>query len=371
MRRTYKYKSIINKTTEASALHWIELCRSLYNLCLEQRIDAYKQDKRNVSRYRQQNDLPALRKAFPEYEGIDAQCLQDVVLRLDRAYQGFFRRVKIKGEKAGFPRFKSKDRYDSFTLNQNSWKLDGKYLDIRNVGRFKLFLSRHIEGDIKAITIKRTLMNKWFVSFSCDNVPKRKFPETNKEVGIDVGIKSFCVDSDSNCVKNPKYFRKSERELRKRSRRLCRRKKGSNRRKKARLLVARVHEKVENQRKDFLHKVANYYIKNYKDIYVENLEVKSMLKNKYLSKSIADAGWDLFFSMLNYKAEEAGRKVIKVNPKGTSQLCSNCGENVPKTLAVRIHKCPHCGLELDRDLNASLNILNRGQADLSIHNVSQ
>lgn len=280
--------------------------------------------------------------------------------RLDKAYKAFFRRVK-SGEKAGFPRFKSRNRYDSFTLKQSGWKLEGKYLYITNIGGFKLFLSRPIEGNIKTVTVRKSSAGQWFVAFSCDNVPEKEYPVATSEIGLDVGIKSFCVDSDGNQIQNPQYLRQSERILRRRQRALSRKQKGSNRRSKSRILVAKAHEKVSNQRKDFLHKVANHYIEAFKTIYVEDLNIKGMVRNKHLAKSISDAGWGMFFNLLAYKAAEAGRTVVKVPPHNTSQICSSCGEKVPKSLAVRIHRCPFCNLVLDRDLNASRNILTVGQ----------
>jgi putative transposase len=188
------------------------------------------------------------------------------------------------------------------------------------------------------------------------------FPETTKEVGIDVGSRSFCTDSDGVIITNPKYLKQAQAELRVRQRRLSRRVKGSNRRKKARLLVAKAHERVVNQRRDFLHKTANYYIKNYKTICVEDLDIRAMGRdNKYANKSIADAGWGEFFTMLTYKAEEAGRTVVRVEPKGTSESCSRCQVSVPKSISKRIHRCPNCGLKMNRDLNAAHNILRVGQ----------
>jgi len=278
MRKTFKYRLLDNRGSFGRADNWLNLCRNLYNCALEERITAYKQNRIVVSSYSQINELPELKVAFPEYRVVDAQVLQDVLERLDRAYKAFFRRVK-NGEKAGFPRFKGKDRYDSFTLKQHSWKLDGRYLSIRNVGRFKLRLSRLIEGNIKTVTIRREATGKWYACFSCDKVPEIRLPYSDKAIGLDVGIKSFLVDSEGNRVDNPQYFRQSERLLRVRQRTLSRRVKGSNSRKDARLLVAKAHEKVKNQRNDFLHKLANHYIKNYGTICVEDLNIKGMVRN--------------------------------------------------------------------------------------------
>ena len=235
-------------------------------------------------------------------------------------------------------------------------------MHLTNIGRLKLFLSRPIEGKIKTVTIKRNSTGKWFVSFSCDEVQPKSFPVTGAGIGIDVGIKSFAVDSEGKITENPKFLKRSLAKLRAKQRTLSRRHKGSHRRRLARLAVARLHEKISNQRKDFLHKVANHYIRNYKYIAVEDLNISGMIRNKHLSRSIADSSWGQFFSLLSYKAEEAGRVLVKVNPKGTSQRCSGCGETVPKKLSERIHCCQNCGLVLDRDENAAINIHRLGQS---------
>lgn len=361
MRKTFLYRAKIDRQTESNCNHWLNICQEIYNSALNQRINIYKKIKNSVSSWDQMKQLPSIKKDFPDVKTVNAQTLQDVLERLDKAYKAFFRRLK-SGEKAGFPRFKNRSSYNSFTLTQTGYTLDGRYLYIRNVGRFKLFFSRPIEGRIKTVTIRCMPTGKWFVAFSCDNVPAKQFPQTDKEIGIDVGIKSFCVDSEGGQVANPKYLANAEKQLRRRYRKLSRRKKGSMRRNKIRILVAKSHEQITNQRNDFLHKVSNKYINDFQTIYIEDLKIKNMIKNRHLSKSISDCSWGIFFRFLSYKAENAGRKVIKVNPSGTSQRCSTCGERVPKSLSVRIHSCPFCGLKIDRDFNASLNILQDGQS---------
>lgn len=361
MRKSFLFRAIINNQTEDNCNRWLDICHDVYNSALNQRIDRFKETGKSLSCYDQSKQLPSIKKKFPEIKTVNSQTLQDVLERLDKTYKAFFRRVK-NGENPGFPRYKNSNSYNSFTLKQTGYKLEGRYLYITNVGRFKLFLSRPIEGIIKTVTIRRMPTGKWFVAFSCDNVPAKQFPNTNKEVGIDVGIKSFCVDSEGGIVDNPKFLRESEKLLRRRYRKLSRRKKGSKRRNKARILVAIAHEKIVNQRKNFLHKVANKYIENFQTIYIEDLKIQNMVKNRHLSKSISDSSWGTFFQFLSYKVENTGRKVVKVNPNGTSQRCSQCGEKVQKSLAVRIHCCPSCGLKIDRDLNASINLLHDGQS---------
>lgn len=359
MRKTYKFKAKISKTTAEHANHWLWKCQQLYNTALEQRITAYKRCGITLSPVDQKNELKEFKEAFPEFKQVGSQVLQDVIERLGKAFDGFFRRLK-KSEKAGFPRFRSASRYDSFTLKQAGWSLDGRYLKVKNVGIFKLYLSRPIEGKIKTITIRRDAYGDWWVCFSCDQVPEKASKPTEEEVGADVGLESFLTDSNGNKIENPRYYRKLQKKLRRKQRKVSRRKKGSKRRGKAVKVLAKTHRQVVNMRLDFLHKVANQYIEKYKVIVLENLTVKNMVKNRHLSKSISDASWSTFVNLLLYKAEEAGRTVILVDPKGTSQECSGCGEIVHKTLAVRIHDCPHCGLQIDRDVNAARNILKRG-----------
>ena len=362
MRKTFQYKARISKSTERKCFEWLYLCRTLYSLCLEQRILCWKQWRKSFTAVDQKNELPELKKQFPEFKQVGSQVLQDVVERLDKAFKAFFRRLKA-GETPGFPRFKGFDRYQSFTLKQAGWKLQGRNLYITGLGRFKLFLSRPIEGVIKTITVSHTSTGAWMVSFSCDDVTPKVFPAPVKEeVGIDVGIKSFLTDSEGAVVENPKHFKKSEKRLRRRQRKLSRAQAGSSNRKEAKHQVAKVHEKIVNQRKDFCFKTALLYVTVYQTIYIEALKINNMVRNGHLSKAISDASWGIFFNALTCKAAEAGRSVVAVNPRNTSQLCSGCGVLVPKKLSVRNHVCPSCGLTLDRDENAARNIVQLGRA---------
>lgn len=362
MKKTFKYRLLAGEGTFGKAESWLELCRHLYNAGLEQRIVAYHQNKGHISCYDQINQLPELKVAFPGYSEVGSQVLQEVLERLDKAYKGFFRRVKV-GDKAGFPRFKGRDRYDSFTLKQAGWKIDGRYLTIRNVGKFKLRLSRLIEGEIKTITIRREASNRWYACFSCDKVPEKRLPESDRIVGIDVGIKSFLVDSEGGKIDNPQYFRQSEGLLRRRQRALFRRTKGSNGRRTAKVLVARAHDKVRNQRRDFLHKAANHYIKNYGTLVFEDLNIRGMVRNHNLAKSISDSCWGTFYGLCAYKAEEAGRRIIRIPRfEPSSKTCSECGAiNQELKLSDRQWVCKSCGTLHDRDYNAAKNISRVGQ----------
>jgi len=358
MRKTFVYKAKISKTTEHNALNWLYLCRTLYNLCLEQRKMIWQRDRKSIHCYAQQKDLTELKQEFPEFKKVSCGTLQEVTERVQRSYDLFYSNLKSNPKSAGLPRFRGRDRYDSFTLKNTGWKLDGRYLKIKNVGTFKLFLSRPIEGDIKQITVKRDSCGDWFVFFSCNNVPKPEYKQFQKDsVGIDVGISSFLTDSEGNKVSNPRFFVNSQKASRRKNRKLSRRKKGSANRIKAKKLVAKQHRKVKRQRLDFLFKTAKKYIDKYALIVIENIKISNMLKNKCLSKSILDSSWFKFKEILIFKAEEAGRLVELVNPAYTSQDCSRCGTRIKKDLSERIHDCKSCGLVLDRDHNAAINIL--------------
>jgi putative transposase len=315
----------------------------------------------SVSCYAQMAELPDIKESLPEYKEVGSQVLQETLARLDLAFKAFFRRIK-RNEKPGFPRFKSKNRYDSFTLKNTGWHLDGRYLWVHNVGRIKMNLSREIQGSIKTITIRRSSTGKWYACFACDNIPEKKLEPNDKVVGLDMGIASYLTDSEGNHVENPKWLKESQSDLRRKQRRLSRRVKGSKRRAKARILVAKAHEKVSNQRLDFQHKLANQYIKNYGTIVIEDLGIQNMVQNHHLAKSISDCAWGQFFQLLKYKAEEAGREIIEsYRFKPTSKACSNCGAiNKKLKLSDRQWVCQECGTLHERDENAAKNIRQSG-----------
>ena len=360
--KTYTYKLVPTEEQERVLLRTKSLCNWLYNTALEQRITAWKSQRISVTRFQQEAELPEIKAAFPEFNEVHSQVLQDVLARLDKTYQAFFRRVKT-GEKAGFPRFKGSNRYHSFTYKQygNGARLDNGCLVLSKIGRVKVVWSRPLAGTPKTVTISEEA-DGWYVSFSCAGVPCPALPMTGQETGIDVGLQSFLTTSDGEHVENPRHYRKAERKLRKCHQRVSRRKKGSQRRKKAVKLLAKAHQAVRRQRLDFHFKTANGLIKQFDTLYHETVQVANMVKNRHLSKSISDAGWSQFLSILTFKAACAGREVIAVPARYTSQDYSGCGERVPKSLSVRTHVCPACGLVLDRDENAARNIQWAGQA---------
>lgn len=298
------------------------------------------------------------KERLPFLREIHSQVLQDVLFRVGKAFHNFFRRIKEKKGKAGYPRFKGEGRYDSITYPQQpGFQITPQGLKLSKIGTIKIKMHRPIQGTIKTCTIKREV-DRWYACFSVEYEPVQKSIPT-KAVGIDVGIRFFAVFSTGEAIENPKYLCKSEKKLAKRQRELSLKKKGSANRKKARLIVAKLHRKVRNQRSDFHHKLSRKIVDTYGFIAVEDLNIKGMLKNHCLAKSISDTGWRQFLNYLTYKAVEAGCKIEKVAPNYTSINCSVCGERVSKTLADRIHCCPFCKTVLDRDYNAAINILGR------------
>ncbi len=363
-RKTFKYRLYPTLAQERALETVVWRCRTLYNVALEQRKAWWGRGQgKSASYYQQKAELPDLKVACPEYAEINAQVLQDVILRVERAYQAFFRRLK-DGETPGYPRFQGRNRYHSFTYPQygGGVVLDGGVLSLSKIGRIPLRLHRPLAGTPKAVTISREA-DGWYACLSCADVPTEPLPQTGRETGIDVGLKVFLVTADGSVVtENPRHYRKAEKQLVKAQKCVSRRTKGSNRRKKAVKLLGKAHQTVQRQRRDFHHKTALALLRAYDTIYLEDLRVANLVWNRHLAKSISDAGWAQFRSILEAKAACAGRQVFAVPPQYTSQDCSGCGTRVPKSLSVRTHICPSCGLVLDRDENAARNILWAGQA---------
>lgn len=366
MNLTYKYRLYPTKSQIVFLEGELKEACSLYNAALEERIGAWKVCRKSISYYDQAEQLPAMRK-----DGCltltNAQCSQEVLHRVDKAFKAFFRRVK-RGERPGYPRFKSRHRYDSLTHPQygkGCKLLDNGKLRVQGAGHIKIKLHRPIEGKIKTVTIKRSA-SRWFVCFSVEYAPK-PLPVNNRKVGIDLGLTSFIATSDGSHVIIPKYFKDSEAKLRRAQRKVARRHKGSNRRRKALVLLQKTHAHVKNQRADAHHKVSYEVVKAYGFIAVEDLNIRS-LASGMLAKSVANAGWGQFLQFLSYKAESAGRVLVRVDPRGTSQTCV-CGNSVPKSLGDRWHSCSHCGLSENRDTVSAMIILQRAWTKPSSVNV--
>lgn len=355
MRKTFKYRLRINQRFVAEAERWLGVCCDLYNAGLQERRDAFRVQRKSISYYEQQAQLREIRADHEDLRNMSQGVQVDALRRLDKSFKAFFRRLKT-GQKPGYPRFRSKRRCDSLTFPRmrDGFKIEGDKITFSKLGSVRMRLHRPIQGKIKTATIRRQV-DGWYVAFSCE-VESIPLPAIGAQVGIDVGLLHFATLSTGQHIPNPRYLRLAEPSLKKAQRRVSRSMlKGANRRNAVRLLSLR-HLKVKRQRVVFAHSIANDIVRRFDLIAVEDLNVQGMVKNRYLSKSISDAAWSTFTSILTYKAENAGRVLVKVNPAFTSQTCSECGARQKLKPSQRRYVCG-CGLDLDRDVNAARNIL--------------
>ena len=363
MRKTFKYRLLPTRAqVDLLTGQLTEACR-LYNAALQERRDAWRINRESVNHYTQANQLKEIRAAG-DLKLANFSACQDVLRRVDKTFKAFFRRVKERKGKAGFPRFKSHTRFDSITFpsHGDGCKLTDSKLRLQGVGLIKVRLHRAVGETIKTVTVKREA-ERWYVCFSVECEAK-SLPANSESVGVDVGLSAFATLSDGTEVENPRHYRTAQAKLRRAQRKVARRKKGSHRRRKAVLLLQKTHAHVRNQRADFHHKISHWLVANYGTIVVEDLNVKG-LAGGMLAKSVSDAGWWMFLGKIAYKAANAGRQFFRVSPSGTTQLCSGCGSHVPKDLSQRVHSCS-CGLELGRDHNAALNTLRLGLSRQSV-----
>ncbi len=381
MNKAYKYRIYPTKGQQRLLNQMLEECRWLYNRTLGYRKDAYEQEQRTADWYETKRLIPVYKKTVrPTLSKVYSQVLQNVTERVDLAFKAYARRLK-SGETPGFPRFKGYGRYDSMTYAQSGFKVDGEWLDLSKVGRLWMVLHRPIEmrvrrgnpssadtrGKIKTLTIRRSSTNKWYVCFSCKVEPNYLTP-TDKVVGIDVGLESFATLSTGEQIANPRFFRTELHELASVQRRLSKEEKGTPARRKRRKPVSRVHERIRWKREDFAQKLSRRLVNEFGIIAFEDLNILAMIKNQRLAKSIGDAAWNQLVQLTTFKAEEAGRRVVLVDPRNTSKMCSRCGVLVEKKLSDRMHHCV-CGLSINRDLNASFNVLRLGLQLIGIQSV--
>ncbi|HZU00157.1 MAG TPA: transposase [Ktedonobacteraceae bacterium] len=380
--KAYKFRLSPTKK-QVGKLEWmLRRCKELYNAALQERRDAYQMCGISVSYRMQADQLPAIKKLREEYSDIHSQVLQDVLKRLDKAFQAFFRRV-MNGEKPGYPRFKSGDRYHSVTYPQGGFEIiHGKTLHLSKIGHIKIKVHREMKGKIKTCTIKKE-GEQWYAVLTCEykHNPATTFHPSEEETGVDLGIKYFAMLSNGDSIPNPHHYRMEEEKIAAAHQKIHRRKKGSHRRHRAKKELSCLYRKVRNRRRDFHHKESRKLVKQYRVIVFEDLQIVNMTATpkpeqdettgKYLpngaavkaglNKSILDAGWGSFVRLCTSKAAEAGGTVVKVPPHNTSQICHRCGTIVPKNLSERWHSCSTCGEELDRDHNSALEVLHRYQ----------
>lgn len=361
---SYKFRIYSSKTAEAKLNEQLELCRWLYNKLLEE-VNKARKEGRKITWENTQALIVKLKQEKPELKNVYSKVLQMVNYQLWSNIKAL-NELRKKEKKVGWLRYKtSPNSFKTLNFNQSGFKIyfERRKLILSKVGEIPIKLHRPIEGNIKGVIIKRTKTGKWFAIVQAE-VDEKPLPPTGRAVGIDVGVKHFCVDSDGIAFENPKFIDKTLEKIKRVQKQLSRKQKGSRRREKVRLRLAKLYEKLENQRLDFLHKLSCYYVRNYDVICVEDLEVKEMVgngKSSALNRHILDSAWSKFLLLLAYKAERAGRRVVSVKPTNTSKRCAKCS-NIVKDLKLsdRLFVCPNCGWEADRDLNASLNILDVG-----------
>jgi putative transposase len=384
VRTSYQYRLKPTAWQAKKIDNTLDMLRYQYNYQLAQRFDWYEQNRCSIdrcslvvchipelrdkpNRFSQQATLTQLKKDRPWYKSIHSQVLQEVPKKVEIAFDRWLK-GDANGKHSGKPRFKGKGQYKTFTYPQFKREhLNNEKITLSKIGIVKVIVHRQVPDgfDIKTVAVTKKA-DGYYVTLSLEDktVPTIKPDfDVNNIVGIDVGLIDFIVTSNDERITAPKFLRKAERKLKSAQRRVSRRKKGSNRRKKAIVKLGKQHKKVADTRKDFHFKTANNLLKKYDVIAVEKLNIKGLAKSR-LAKSVNDAGWGQFISILTVKAENAGLKVVAVNPNGTSLECSSCGNKVKKSLSQRIHNCPNCKVSLCRDLNAGINIKNRGTHDL-------
>jgi len=358
-RRMFRYRLYPSKPQTEILEEQLELCRLTYNSLLDYCNQQYKEKGLIPAQFDLNNLLISIKRLRPELSRVYAQVLQNIAKRIKDGYTNFYARRRA-GLKAGLPRFKKYGRYKSITYPQFGFKIEGTKLNLSKIGDVRIRQHREPPEQIKTLTVKRMPSGKWYACFSCI-VEAQPNEKPFEDVGIDMGLNSYAVLSNGTIIENPRLYRKSEKRLAHLQRGMSRKERGSRNCVKAKARIARRHEKIVNRRTDFLHKASRKIADTYETVYVEDLKITNMVRNHCLAKSISDAGWGRFIGMIAYKEEESGGQLIKVNPRNTTQMCSRCGEKVEKSLSDRIHKCPNCGLIMDRDHNAALNILVRGR----------
>ncbi len=359
LKKTYKYRAYPSQSQKSTLNRQMYLSKQLYNLLLEQSQKYFKETGKTFTKYDMNKWITKLKKKNPEFNELYSQVCQNVADRVSGAYKNFFRRIKERKQgkkvKGGFPRFKS--YISSLTYPQSGFKLEKKMVSVSKIGRINFVNHRDMEGKIKTMAIKQTKSQEWYITFSTEKEDTSLFSNNKPQVGMDLGLKEYATLSDGTRIPNPRISNKSIDKLKTIQRRLSNKKKGGKNRRKAKIKLARISEHIARQRDDFLHKTSYRLVNSYSSIAYEELKIANMAKNHNLARQITDASWGNFTQYLCYKAESAGCRVVGVNPRNTTRTCSKCGNIQDIGLSERTYLCQNCGLKIDRDLNASINIL--------------
>lgn len=354
--KTISAKLYPTPTQERTLLRFLNVGRWVFNKTLEHRIKAYRRRGESVQYWQQQGMLTGWRDRMEWLRLAPVEVERDAMRRVDRGMKAFFRRMKA-GQTPGFPRFKGRDRWRSFeVLQPGKYIRDCSRVHIPGVGPVRCRGMQQFYGEVRGVRVIRKARG-WYVQLIVNDGPSPAKRPIERSTGIDVGLSSFATLSDGTQIDNPRWYRTAQKRLRFLQRIVSRRKKGSHRRRRAVERLARFHERIADTRKDWLHKLSRRLVAEYDLIAVENLNVAGLARTR-LSKSVLDAAWSEFAWQLEYKAARAGAQFVRVDPRNTSQECSECGRVVPKTLSVRVHEC-HCGYTADRDVNAARNVLLR------------
>ena len=346
-------------------LAWLTLTRELYNAALQERRGAWQKQGVRITTFDQIRALASVRTVRPEFESVPIVAQRGALLRLSHAFDGFFRRLRAQEKKLGYPRFRGARRWNSIVFDDLSGRMPicagGTRIKIPLLGKVKFKQHRPLEGTPKTLCLKLAGDGHWYVILACVDVPTKPLPVTGREVGIDLGLATLVATSAGEKFQNIRALATARLAIERAQRRTSRRKRGSHRRRKAVRLLARKHFHVVQVRRQHAILVARALTQKHDTIYVEALNLRGLAQGM-LAKQVLDAGWGIFLHWLHVKAEEAGREVVEVNPAGTSQVCSACGCEVPKDLAIRVHDCPRCGHIADRDVNAAQNIKRLGKS---------
>ena len=360
--RSYKYRLYPSRSQAKKLDSTLEVCAKIYNNLLNIRKDSWENENKSISKYGMDKLIPSMASEYLDIKQVHSQVLQNVSERVDLAYKSFFRRIKEGGGKCGYPRYKCKDRYKSFSYPQSGYRiLDSDFLRISKIGDVKINLHRELPNEPKRLHVKKGKDGKWWAVFIVEVEPKLKPVATEKVFGFDLGLSEILTRSDGKTYKRERFDKRDKKDIA-RLQRKCKKEKYSSKSKKA---LAKAFSRQANRRSDYIHKLSNDLVSENQVMFFEKINIKNLMDNNFkpINKSLGDASWAKLISCIIYKAEEAGRTVIFVDPKNTTRECSNCGVIKNKKLSQRDHVCD-CGFKATRDHNAAINILRRGLASL-------